>query len=88
MYYFWFFSCWVINRNILDWQDYINNNLAIWKTFNLNELKNKEYIWKITYWEILNIKYLTDEWYITETSPWEYKVLKKDDYFIKDGNIY
>lgn len=34
--------CWVINRNILDGQDYVNN-LWVWKTFKLEELKNKIY---------------------------------------------
>lgn len=34
--------CWVLNRNVLGWKDYVNN-LWKWKTFNLNELKNKIY---------------------------------------------
>ncbi len=34
--------CWVIARNILDWQDYVNN-LWKWETFKLKDYENKIY---------------------------------------------
>lgn len=37
--------CWVINRNILDGQDYVNN-LWKWQKFNYEELKNKIYFFE------------------------------------------
>lgn len=77
--------CWVLNRNVLDGQDFVNN-LWEWNKFNFNDLKDKKYLGNITFWEILNIKYLIDEWYIKEISPWEYEVIRVDDYYIWKTN--
>lgn len=76
--------CWVLNKNVLDWQDFVNN-LWEWNKFNFNDLKDKEYLRGITFSDILNIKYLIDEWCIKEISPWEYQVVKTDDYYIKNN---
>jgi hypothetical protein len=75
--------CWVLNRNVLDWQDYIKN-LSVWYEFDLNEIKDNKYLWDITYWEILNIKYLLDEWYIKDLWNSKYKVIEKDERYFKN----
>lgn len=74
--------CWVLNRNVLDGQDFVNNNYKVWDTFNINELNNKKYFGDINVWNIINKKYLIDEWYIKEISSWEYEVIKTDYYYI------
>jgi len=76
--------CWVLNRNVLYGQDYINNNYVVWDRFNfINDLKkDKKYLGDITFSEIINIKYLIDEWYIKEISPWVYEVIEIDKNYI------
>lgn len=54
--------CWVLNRNVLDGQDFVNN-LWKWKIFNFEILKNKIYTFENKDFSLLdNIKKLEENW--------------------------
>lgn len=54
--------CWVLNRNVLDGQDFVNN-LWKWKKFNFDELKNKIYTFeKKDFYVLDEIKKLEENW--------------------------
>lgn len=79
--------CWVLNRNVLDWQDFVNN-LWKWEKFNFDELKNKIYTFEKKDFYVLNeIKKLEENWDVEENQKITFWEIIKKNYLIPEWYI-